>query len=268
MSQRDRRRPLSNRKAYSVRGTEANVNKAIDEWEKTNREEIVANKECELQEWEVEMKKADNELKKELKQIEAESEKALKQIQAELDVEMKKVDQGLQGDEKYKLASETIGANKILWIKKMESEHEERMKALENEKLALDRKTDVALSAISRSKGRFSMDRTFLQPIEHSSSSKTRRSKHNLPAINFRQEPDTENLDKLNIEEVTSDIEENNPGDDLCGGLTFDTSSTLSMEMAKTQGEQILKQADLESKEADIEKLQLEIQKLQLTKQK
>eukprot|EP00092_Neocalanus_flemingeri_P097461 GFUD01124208.1.p1 GENE.GFUD01124208.1~~GFUD01124208.1.p1 ORF type:complete len:180 (+),score=50.05 GFUD01124208.1:43-540(+) len=124
--------PKSTRKGYSVWGTEGNVNKAIEEREKTNRAEIDANKETELMEWEVNLKKIEMQNAADMAKIEKDNEERMKQIEADTEIKLKEIEHELTADHKFQLESEKIKASTSLWQQKLGMDHKERMKAMEN----------------------------------------------------------------------------------------------------------------------------------------
>ena len=143
------------RDIYDVSGTEDNVNKAIEETEKTNREEVSAEKEVKLMEWEVNLKKSEMEAAGNMARIEKENEERMKKLDCDLEVKLKEIEHELTADHKYQLQSQEITAKKELWQQKMGLDHKERMKMLdishEQTMGAMNIKGNFALTALQKS---------------------------------------------------------------------------------------------------------------------
>ena len=144
------------RQEYTVFGaTEGNVNKALEECGKTNREEINAEKETTLMEWEVNLKKAEMESNANLARIEKENQERMKKLDCDLEVKLKEIEHELTADHKFELEQEKIKATKELWQQKLGSDHKERMKLLEighaQTMQAMNIRGNFALTALQKS---------------------------------------------------------------------------------------------------------------------
>ena len=194
----------STRKEYSVWGTEGNVNKAIEEREKTNREEINANKETELMEWEVNLKKIEMQNAESMARIEKENEVNLKKIETDTEIALKQIEHELTADHKFELENKKIEESSKLWQAKMGMDHKERMEAIrvghEQTMGAMNIRGEFALTALKKGGQKsFRMKNSALTFQFSNQQQKTRKWKpHNMLEFN-------------NMEAIENENEENGP---------------------------------------------------------